>query len=420
MQNRHLRYYPAKLFLFTVILIVSGNCTSEPPSDLTDEDFLTRHIEFLASEEMQGRLAGSISEAKASNYISDRFLLYGLHPAGEDETYLQQFVLSGPMVNMMGADDLISRNVTGSIPGSSQPDRVIVIGAHYDGQGFGGPISMDHEGAPVIHPSADDNASGTAGLIYLARYFSMYRPELTVQLAAFSGEELGLLGSTHFVGQMSGSPGNVVAMINLDMIGRLSEGGLTLFGTGSANIWDELLDEIEPDSLQIARVETGPGSSDHTPFYNAGIPVLHYFTGTHEDYHRPGDTPDKLNTAGMLSVLDHVKAVVSRLAEVDPDQIEFTGNRNPQTGILSGDRVTLGVMPDYRFSGEGFRIDGIRSGEPADLAGLMSGDVIIGMDGAEISDIYSYMEALLEFEPGQQIDIRIIRDGREMDLTLTF
>ena len=418
--SRNFPFYSVNLLFLSVILFVLGNCTSPSVSDLTDEDFLNKHIGFLASEEMQGRLAGSIFEAKASNYISDRFLLYGLIPSGDDGTYLQQFVLSGPMANMLDAENLISRNVTGSIPGSRYPNRVIIIGAHYDGQGFGGAISMDHDGDLTIHPSADDNASGTAGLLYLARYFSMYRPDLTVQLVAFSGEEMGLLGSSHFVEEMGGSTDNIVAMINLDMIGRLSEGNLTLFGTGSANIWNELLDEIEQDSLQISRVETGAGSSDHAPFYSAGIPVLHYFTGNHEDYHRPTDTTDKINAQGMIWILDHVKEVVYQFADIDPDQIEFTGDRNPQPGIMSGDRVTLGVMPDYSFSGRGFRIEGVREGQPADLAGLLSGDIIIQMDGIEVSDIYSYMETLNEFESGQQIDIRIIRDGNEIDFVLTF
>lgn len=417
---RELTYSLVNLFLFFVFMSGLLSCSPQPVPDLTDEDFLSKHIEFLASEEMQGRLAGSIYEAKASNYISDQFLLYGLIPTGDDETYLQQFILSGPMAEMLGAENTISRNVTGSIPGSRYPERVIVIGAHYDGQGTGGAISMDHDGEPYIHPSADDNASGTAGLLYLARYFSMYRPDLTVQLAAFSGEEMGLLGSSYFVAHMDGLKDNIIAMINLDMIGRLSEGNLNLFGTGSANIWNDLLDEIEQDSLPINRVETGAGSSDHVPFYYAGIPVLHYFTGNHEDYHRPSDTPDKIDIQGLITVLNHVKIVIEKLAELEPDQIEFTGKRNPQPGIMSGDRVTLGVMPDYSFSGEGFRIDGVRDGQPAGLAGLMPGDIIFNMGGVVISDIYTYMEALNKFETGQQIVIRVNRDGKELDFTITF
>ncbi len=418
--NRLFPFPALILILLSGILLTAAGCTSQTVPDLSDEDFIRNHVEFFASEEMQGRLAGSIHEARAANYISDRFLLYGLIPSGDEQTYLQQFKLSGPMADMLNSDNVISRNVTGSIPGSEYPEKVIVIGAHYDGQGLGGSISMDHDGEPTVHLSADDNASGTAGLLYLARYFSMNRPQITVQLAAFSGEEMGLLGSSHFVEHLDAETVDVIAMINLDMIGRLRNHNLTIFGTESSNFWDEILDETETGSLQIARVENGAGSSDHVSFYRAGIPVLHYFTGTHEQYHRPDDSADRINYNGMTQILDHVINVVREMANLDLDQIEFTGNRSPQTGIMSGDRVTLGVMPDYSYSGRGFRIDGVRDGEPAERAGLEPGDVIIYIGGVEITDIYSYMEALTGFESGQEIPIHVIRDGSELEFTLTF
>lgn len=406
--------------IFIGFLCIQVSCTSENVPDETDEKLISRHIEFLASNEMKGRLAGSMQEAIAANYIADRFLLYGLLPTGDEDTYLQQFVLTGPLAEAMDSENVLSRNVTGTIPGSEYPDRVVIIGAHYDGQGFGGAISMDHDGEPVIHPSADDNASGTAGLLSLARFFSMSRPAATVQLVAFSGEEMGLLGSSHFVEQLDDSIDKVIAMINLDMIGRLTDDDLTIFGAGSSNVWNKIFEEIESDSLNITRVENGTGSSDHTPFYRAGIPVLHYFTGTHEEYHRPEDRADKINLKGMTLVLDHVKSVVQEISEYELDQIEFTGNQTPQTGIMSGDRVTTGVLPDYSFSGHGFRIGGVRDGQPAERAGLKAGDVIIKMNEIEISDIYSYMEALTEFESGQEIEIVVNRNGTELTLFLIF
>lgn len=417
------RDYPFNPLLWIILigfLFFQANCTSETVPDSSDEDLLNRHIDFLASEEMQGRQAGSMHEARAANYIADRFLLYGLIPAGNEDTYLQQFVLTGPLAESMESENVLSRNVTGTIPGSEYPDRVVIIGAHYDGQGFGGPISMDHDGEPAIHPSADDNASGTAGLLSLARYFSMNRPSVTVQFAAFSGEEMGMLGSSHFVEQLNGSTDNVIAMINLDMIGRLTDDDLTIFGTGTSNVWDEILDEIDSDLLNVNRIEDGAGSSDHAPFYNAGIPVLHYFTGTHDEYHRPADSADRMNLEGMVLVLDHVKRVVQEISEYELDQIEFTGNRTPQSGIMSGDSVIMGVLPDYSYSGLGFKIDGVRDGQPAERAGLRPGDVIIRLGEFEIIDIYSYMEALTEFESGQEVEVVVNRNGTELTLSLIF
>ena len=405
-------------FLILSALLVTG-CSDQRETE-NDLSGLQQHIEWLADEQMEGRLAGTSSEAKAANYIADYFLRVGASPAGDDGTYFQQFVLEGPMTQALGVENHISRNVVGFIEGDQYPGRYIILGAHYDGQGFGGFISMDHGDEPAIHNSADDNASGTAGIMELARHFAENRPPVSVVFAAFSGEEPGLIGSGHFVETMQIDKDEILAMINLDMIGRMDENQLTIFGTGTANIWVDLLDNISVDSLEITRTPSGSGASDHANFYETGIPVLHYFTGTHEDYHRATDTPDKINYNGIEKVLSHVIQIVGGLSRYTPDEIEFSESTDPRDSGVMMEGPTLGVTPDYNWSGEGFRISGVRDGRPAEAAGLEAGDVIIQMGEKEIADIYDYMEALGYFTLGESMEITLLRDGEQLTFTVQF
>ena len=407
----------ALLMVSTITLTVT--CVSDPDR-VNDFEYLREHVEWLSSEQREGRLAGTIHEAEAANYIADLFLAYGLEPTGDDFTYQQQFTLSGPMAQAMNRENVISRNVVGDVIGSQYPNRVIVIGAHYDGQGLGGPISMDHGGEPTIHPSADDNASGTAGILYLARYFSQNPAEHTLRFITFSGEELGLLGSRYYANTLSAREDTVYAMINLDMIGRLTDGNLSIFGTGTSNVWDEILDSVNADSLVVNQIPGGSGSSDHASFYEHGIPVLHYFSGTHSDYHSPTDTADKINYHGMQWILDHVKGVLTELDQMELAEIDFRESTSGRMQVMNRDGATLGVMPDYSYSGDGFRIDGVREGQPAFEGGMESGDVIIRMGDFPVSDIYSYMDGLSEFAKGDQIIVTILRNGLEMEIEITF
>lgn len=384
------------------------------------DDFLREHITWLADEERGGRPAGTIYEADAANYISDHFLRHGLQPAGENGTYIQQFTLEGPMVQAMGLENQVSRNVAGLIEGERFPDRYIIIGAHYDGQGMGGAISMNMNGEPVLHYSADDNASGTAGLFYLARELAENRPQSSVLIIAFSGEELGLIGSKHFVDEMEISPDSVLAMINLDMIGRLENNELDIFGTGTSSQWEEILASVETDSLEITTTPGGMGSSDHASFYRADIPVLHYYTGTHSQYHRETDTADLINYAGMERVLKHVEEVVRTLDSMAPADIDFRESTDPRSGVRMRSGPSLGVMPDYTYSGNGFRIEQVRPDGTAGKAGLQDGDVIIEMDGKQVGDIYDYMDILNTLESGDTISITILRNDKELELQATF
>lgn len=412
-------YYLVKISLLVSSVIWGSGCSTEVQQN-DDQASISEHIQFLADEELNGRLAGTAGEAAAANYIADQFLVAGLLPAGDEGTYLQQFVLEGPMPQAMEIENFISRNVVGFVQGAGRGGQYIIIGAHYDSQGTGGIISMDQNDEPAIHPGADDNASGIAGLLELADHFADNPPQKNMLFIAFSGEELGLLGSRYFVDQMEISPDSVAAMINLDMIGRLTDNSLTIFGTGTSNRWDEILGSVEVDSLVITRSSSGTGASDHTSFYETEIPVLHYFTGTHENYHRPTDTADKINLQGIRRVTDHIVELVEELDSYDATGIEFRESTDPHTTTFDMDGPTLGVLPDYSYSGDGFRIQGVRTGEPAEQGGMQDGDVIIQMGGTEISDIYDYMEKLSEFEEGEQLNVTVRRDGEEVSLEIQF
>lgn len=412
-----------KKLLHTVVLILLllrlSACENADRS-LTDEEFLREQISWLSDPDRGGRLAGSPEEAETAVHIATLLEGSGLLPAGEEETFFQHFILTGPVASMLGAENRISRNVIGEVPGTRYPDRKIIIGAHYDGQGMGGQISMNHDGTPALHPGADDNASGTAGLLWLARHFSENPANHTIQLLFFSGEEMGLLGSRYYVEAKRDNLDQVLAMINLDMIGRLTDGNLTLFGTGTSNVWEHLLDQVSGDSLTVSRVETGSGSSDHASFYDAGVPVLHYFTGSHSEYHTPADIPDLIHYSGISMILNHVVELISGLDLLDRSEMEFRESTDPRRQSVMRGGVTLGVLPDYSYNGFGFRIDGVRNGQPAELAGMQRGDTIIRMGDREISDIYSYMEALQTFEPGEELLLRAVRDGEEMEFFIIF
>ena len=412
-------YNRSLLLSIIVTLFIFSGCEESVPNGESPES-IRDHVTWLADDAREGRLAGSPQEAEAANYIADQFLYSGLIPAGDEGTYFQQFVLEGPMPQAMGIENHVSRNVVGLIEGSEYPDQYIIIGAHYDSQGMGGMISMSEDEEPAIHNGADDNASGTAGLIWLADQLSDYQPQKSLLFVAFSGEELGLLGSRFFVNNMEMETDQITAMLNFDMIGRLSDGELTIFGTGTSEVWPEILDSISADSLTINRSESGSGASDHQSFYEADIPVLHYFTGIHDDYHRETDTADKINYTGMEWVLNHAKDLIRKLDGMEGGEISFDGSRESTESPQMFDGPTMGVLPDYSYSNGGFRVDGVREGEPAEVAGMERGDVIVYMAGTEISDIYDYMDALQTLESGQEITVRVIRDGEELELSVQF
>ena len=414
--------YVGPLFFITFFGCSSSQNHSNSSVDISEKD-IEEHIAFLASEELKGREAGTADEAKAANYIADLFRNSGLEPAGDDQTFFQEFTINTTILNNPHSTDTsgekrLSKNVVGLVRGTKESDEVIIIGAHYDHLGYGEFGSLYRGDTPRIHNGADDNASGTAGLIELAQYFGKYRPETDLLFVAFSGEEMGLLGSAHFVEEPPVNLDNTLAMINMDMIGRMEDHKLIIFGTGTTSDWEEILLVANTDSLKIQLVKDGTGASDHTSFYYKNIPVLHYFTDTHSDYHRPSDDVEYINNEGIAKITEHIVRVIEYLDGIDKEQMAFIEAPGKQRQSMRLEGPTLGVLPDYGYDGTGMKITGVNAEEPAANAGLKAGDIIIKLGGLELDDIYDYMAALNTLEKGETTTITILRNGEEITLEL--
>jgi len=309
--------------------------------------------------------------------------------------------------------EIVGHNVVGYIDNKAQ--KTVVIGAHYDHLGydeFGNSTwRPDANEAQQIHNGADDNASGTTALITLAGTLSKYGSKnLNYCFIAFSGEEEGLLGSNYFVKHPTIDMKHVLAMINMDMVGRLDEQKYTLGinGTGTSKEWNSLLGTITIDSLKYKYTESGTGASDHTSFYNDSIPVLHYFTGTHYDYHKPSDDEEKINYDGMFKVVKHIYLLTEKLSATP--QLNFVRTKEDTSARISF-KVTLGIMPDYMYEGKGVKIDGVTPDKPAAIAGIQKGDCILKLGNISIDTMQDYMKALAAFKKGDRTTVEINRAG---------
>ena len=324
-----------------------------------------------------------------------------------------------------------ARNVVALLPGSDPAlrDEYVIVGAHYDHLGFGGEGSL----APAsrdVHNGADDNASGTAAVIEIARALAAGpRPDRSVLFMTFTGEERGLWGSQYWVTDPTHDLGDAVAMLNLDMVGRMTEDNVTIFGFGTAEEWDGIMDSASADMsrpLEIARAPDGYGASDHQSFYMEGIPVLHFFTNTHADYHRPSDDWPRINADGLDRVAKLTTLVAGRLAAGGAQTVNMTFLEQEQPSAPSGSSSSggygdayLGSIPDMTPRDFGLRLTGVREGSPAELGGLRAGDVVVEFNGNEIGDIYAYTYALQDTKPDDVVEIVVERDGERVPLTVT-
>ena len=319
-------------------------------------------------------------------------------------------------------------NVAGLLPGSD-PQRAaeyIVIGAHYDHLGLGGPESLAASPDGQIHHGADDNASGTAALLELARVMAASRGKFkrSIVFVAFSGEELGLLGSAAYTNHPPVPLASTVAMLNMDMVGRLRDGSLFIGGLGTSPAWKPLIERLNAaetgsgSRFQLQFGQDGFGPSDHQSFYVKDIPVLFFFTSTHDDYHKPSDTADKINAAGINQVAALVREIATDVAN-EPQRIAFVKVKSESKPTSGGFRVYLGTIPNYADQSGGMKLDGVRPGSPADRAGLRAGDLITRLGKTPVKNVYDYTYALGELRAGEEVEIAIRRDGRDMVLKIT-
>ena len=328
-----------------------------------------------------------------------------------------------------------SANVVGIVRGADPrlSSEYVVIGAHYDHLGLGGPESLAQNPEGQIHHGADDNASGTSAMLELARVFAANRSQLkrSVVFCAFSGEELGLLGSGAYTKNPPVSLQSTVAMINMDMVGRLKNGALVVGGAGTSPVWKQLLQKLTAEEapassagtsasahLKISFQEDGYGPSDHQSFYVKNVPVLFFFTGSHEDYHKPSDTADKINSDGIRQIAELAGEVAMWVAN-ENERIAFTQVKTESRPAGRGFRVYLGTVPNYSDQADGLKLDGVRAGSPAEKAGLRAGDVIIKIGGMAVKNVYDYTYALGEMRAGEEVAVVVRRDTGEVTLKIT-
>jgi hypothetical protein len=360
------------------ILLVAVGCAADP---------LETHVRTLAAPSFEGRETGTEGEKRAAEYIAAR-----LRDAGA-EVRLQEFQGHGTT----------GRNVIGIVRGASE--EAVVLGAHYDHLGLA---------KSGVNHGADDNASGTAVVLEVARRLARRPPKRTVVAVAFSGEEMGLLGSKAYVREPAVPLAATVAMVNLDMVGRYRE-KVTVFGSATGGRFAE---HLADSRLPIVYSKESIGPSDHTSFVLKGIPSVHLFTGSHPDYHKPGDVAEKINFAGLKEIADLTETLVRRLADA-PDRMAFVkppATEEPAGRPRPGAMPYLGLMPDYSFEGKGVRLDGVSPGSPADRAGLREGDVIRMLNGKDVDDVKVYSAAFFQLKPGDELRLDVDRGGSALQL----
>src|SRR5512138_75166 len=391
-----------------------------PPPVLPIDD-----IRFLSDDRLAGRMTGSPGADTAAAYLARRFQAVGLQQSAGG--WFQTFPISrdAPAAQIAHVGGLTGRNVIGVLPGHDPVLRneAVIVGAHYDHLGLGGFGSLDPDSNGKVHNGADDNASGAAMLIDIAQRLSAAPPARTVVFIAFSGEELGLLGSAYYVKQPVYPLSTTLAMINLDMVGRLRQKRLIVYGSRSAAEFPALLDSLNWHAgFDLHAQGDGYGPSDQSSFYAAGRPVLHFFTDLHEDYHRTTDDWQKINVEGFDEVTAFTVGVVTALAnrptpltpvKVAPPAPSETAVQTPGYGAY------LGTVPDMTDSPGGVRLLGVRAGSPAEKAGLRGDDIITRIGDMNVPDLQAMTNALRSHQPGDTVDIVVRRGNQETTLHAT-
>ena len=380
------------------------------------------HVTTLAAPVMEGRGPGSAGIDLAADYIAARFKEYGLEPAGDNGTYFQSFKAK------TGDDqrEVTIKNIVAVLPGTNKDwaDQSVVVSAHYDHLGYGWPgVRSGNEGK--LHPGADDNASGVAVMLELAKNLKQnLEPKRAIVFVAFTGEESGLLGSRYYVKNERAYPATkVIGDVNLDTVGRLGDNPVFVFGAPSAKEWRFIfMGATAVTGIKTEIVTNVVNASDHAAFDEVGVPAVQLFSGTNGDYHRPSDTADKIDPAGMVKIAAIAKEAIQYLSERE-EPLTFKGTTEPaaQAPQNPGNarRVSTGSVPDFAFNGTGVKLSDVTQGSPAETAGLKAGDVIVRLGDTVIDGLQAYSDSLKTFKPGDVVALRYMRDGKEHETSLT-
>ncbi len=409
--------------LFFLTLLPTAMLAQSTPAD---QPRMLDDIKFLSDDRLEGRLTGTWAADTAAAYIQQRFRQVGLQAAAGG--WFQEFKVEGGGAQRVASAGMVGRNVIGLLPGSDPRlrEQVIVVGAHYDHLGGGEFGALDPDSAGKAHNGADDNASGVAAIINLAQRLALHRPARTIVFVAFSGEELGLLGSAYYVRQPAVPLAKTIAMINFDMVGRLKNDRLIIYGTETATQFTPLLDSLNKSfGFDLKMRGDGYGPSDQSAFYAVKKPVLHFFTDLHEDYHRTTDDWQKINVAGLLKVTDFAAALLQELAD-RPTPLTFVELPSPHATVPApgqaqtpGYGAYLGTVPDMAGDAAGVKLSGVRGGSPAEKAGLQRDDIITRIGDMPIPDLQAMTDALRAHKPGDVVPVTVQRDGKPLTVTVT-
>lgn len=387
------------------------------PAAVFSEKRMLADIHALSDESLKGRGLGSPELNKAADYIASEFKKAGLQPYDED--YFQEWRSD---VAKLGSN-IELKNVIGIIPGTNPlyDKQSVIVAAHYDHLGLGWPdVREGNEGK--THHGADDNASGVAVMLELARILGKSgKPERSVVFIAFTAEEAGQLGSSYYINNPATYPAKqAMAILNLDTVGRLEDKALSIFGADSASEWDPIFRGVGfVTGIKMKTNGRAFGASDHANFHEIGVPGVQFFSGVHLDYHRPTDTVEKIDGAGLVKVATVVRETTAYLTKRPQPLTSQLGQTKLPDGSQTasqGRKVSIGTVPDFDYNGEGVRLSGIVANSPAAKAGLKTGDILIAINGGSIADLRSYAEVLRKTTAGETLLIRFLRDGVTQEL----
>ena len=436
------RHVPGR---FVAALVVTAACrsvsSSPAPSALgaasPDTTAVRRDVAYLASDALEGRGTGTAGNDSAAAYIAQRFAGLGLSPAFAsadsrvcmtsrcDGRFVQPFVARSVAAAHAGLPSAMpTQNVVAMLHGSDPVlrEEYLIVGAHFDHLGRTTLGALDPDAKDAIRNGADDNASGTAAVIELARLLRRDPPKRSVIFAAFSAEELGLLGSQHFVETLPVPLEKVRAMLNFDMVGRLRDDRLMIYGAATATELNDIISRANSVApLVVTATGDGFGASDHSSFYAKNLPVLHFFTNVHDDYHRASDDAERVNATGIARVVSLAERIARDIAD-RPAPLTFVRAvaAAPTTSSRTRTNAYLGSIPDMGATEvTGVRLSGVRAGSPADSAGLKAGDIIVELGGKPVKDLYGYTDALYAHQPGETVAIVVLRGSERLTVNVT-